>query len=155
MIQYPSEIAYDFRRFFGISPWDKSVSDEEFIHLIDALLRENNSRFLTEIYGRIAPFENGDVASWMSIDLFIQANTDPKKSKFKPTEKPWDKIKDTELKPVQDGKKMSVSKFERMQEAKKNLYKPKIEEEIDLFSDEDSNNPIQEEGAIETHWKEE
>src|SRR5690606_17842336 len=83
--------------------------------------------------------ESSDVANWMMIDLFIQANSDPKK-KTKPIDKPWDEIKDTNISVDEvETAKVSSNKFEKLQQLKKELYanKPVLEEKINLMSDSD------------------
>lgn len=73
------------------------------------------------------------------IDLFIQANSDPKK-KPKPIDKPWDEIKDTNISEDKiETSKLSSDKFEKLQKLKKELYanKPVLKEKINLMIDSD------------------
>lgn len=117
-------------------------------------MQESNSRFVTSLLGRTSPFENSDVPLWTGIDLFIQANSDPKKKKYEPVPKPWDELKKTEVVETKsDTSRVSSDKFDRLQEIKDKLYKHdlvEIEEEINLFSEDEKNTEIKEE--VSQRW---
>lgn len=92
MEKYPSEMAADFRRFYGISVWDipKKVTWAEAILLFRQLMKNTESLTLAAINQWERPFSYSDRIAMDNFDLLFAANSEKKGDGYP---RPWNAAK--------------------------------------------------------------
>jgi hypothetical protein len=91
MEKFPSEMAADFRQFYGVSVWDipTKITWAEALLLFRQLMNTTESRTLAAMNQWERPFTFGDVIAMEHWDLTYAANSE-KKERFK---RPWEVAK--------------------------------------------------------------